>query len=134
MARCPERSPGDFDICPTTGRLLLRTLSPHQPQLVEELAVTLKVRNFVDGDYRDAADGRTTPLIDPSTGEEYGIATLSGAQDVEAACAAAARAFGSWRNATPAERSRALLKLADAFEANGEEIVRLECQNTGKQI
>ena len=94
--------------------------------------MTLKVRNFVDGDHRDAADGRTTPLIDPTTGDEYGIAARSGEEDVRVACEAAARAYTSWRNATPAERSRALLKLADAIEANGEEIIGLECQNTGK--
>ena len=94
--------------------------------------MTVKVRNFVDGDYRDASDGRTTSLVDPATGEEFGIAALSGEADVDEACQAAARAFTTWRNATPSERSRALLKLADAIEANAEELVGLECQNTGK--
>src|SRR5207249_5566250 len=36
------------------------------------------------------------------------------------------------RDATPAERSRALARLADALEERGEELVRLECENTGK--
>src|SRR6266545_596116 len=56
----------------------------------------------------------------------------AGAADVEAACQAAARGFERWRDATPAERSRALARLADALEERGEELVRLECENTGK--
>jgi len=46
--------------------------------------------------------------------------------------AAAEAAFPAWSNATPADRSNALLKMADAMEARGDEIMRLECENTGK--
>jgi betaine-aldehyde dehydrogenase len=91
-----------------------------------------KLQNFIDGEYRDAADGRTTTLINPATGEAFAEAPLSGEADVEAAVQAAARGFETWRDATPSERSRALLKIADAIEARGEELVRLECENTGK--
>jgi len=91
-----------------------------------------KLQNFIDGEYRDAADGRTTTLVNPATGEEFAEAPLSGEADVEAAARAAARGFETWRDATPSERSRALLKIADAIEARGEELVRLECENTGK--
>jgi betaine-aldehyde dehydrogenase len=91
-----------------------------------------KLQNFIDGAYRDAADGRTATLVNPSTGEGFAEAPVSGAADVEAACQAAVRGFETWRDATPAERSRALLKIADAMEARGEELVRLECENTGK--
>jgi len=91
-----------------------------------------KLQNFIDGKYRDVADGRTTTLINPTTGEAFAEAPLSGEADVEAACQAAARGFETWRDATPSERSRALLKIADAMEARGEELIRLECENTGK--
>ncbi|HEV8651940.1 MAG TPA: gamma-aminobutyraldehyde dehydrogenase [Actinomycetes bacterium] len=91
-----------------------------------------RLQNFIDGAYRDAADGRTATLVNPSTGEGFAEAPVSGAADVEAACQAAVRGFETWRDATPAERSRALLKIADAMEARGEELVRLECENTGK--
>jgi betaine-aldehyde dehydrogenase len=91
-----------------------------------------KVQNFVDGEHADAADGRTSTLVNPSTGEAYAEVPLSGAADVEAACQAAARGFERWRDATPAERSRALARLADALEERGEELVRLEVENTGK--
>jgi betaine-aldehyde dehydrogenase len=91
-----------------------------------------QLRNFVDGDYVDAADGRTSDLVDPSSGEVFAQAPLSGDGDVEAACRAAARAFPGWRDKTPSERSLALLRIADAIEAHAEELVRLECENTGK--
>jgi len=91
-----------------------------------------KLQNFVDGEYQDAADGRTSTLVNPSTGEAFAEAPVSGPADVDAACQAAARGFERWRDATPAERSRALQRAADAMEERGEELVRLECENTGK--
>jgi betaine-aldehyde dehydrogenase len=89
-------------------------------------------RNFVNGEWVDAVDGATTDIIDPTTGEAYATAVLSGDADIDAAMSAAAAAFESWRNTTPAERSLAMLKLADAMEARGDEIMHLECENTGK--
>src|SRR5437867_10954977 len=93
-----------------------------------------KLQNFIAGEYRDAADGRTSELVNPATGEAFAEAPLSGQADIDAACQAAARGFETWRDATPAERSRALLAVADAFERRGEELVRLECENTGKPL
>jgi betaine-aldehyde dehydrogenase len=93
-----------------------------------------KLQNLIGGEHRDAADGRTSTLIDPSLGEPFAEVPLSGEADVDAACQAALRGFETWRDATPAERSRALLKIADAIEERAEELVRLECQNTGKPV
>jgi betaine-aldehyde dehydrogenase len=90
------------------------------------------LQNFVDGRRRDALEGRTSALVDPATGRTFATAPLSSAADVDLACRAAARAFETWRFTTPAERSLALLRSADAIEARGEELVRLECENTGK--
>ena len=42
-------------------------------------------KNFVNGSWVGAADGRTSPVINPSTGEEYARAALSGQADVDAA-------------------------------------------------
>ena len=52
------------------------------------------LQNFVNGKYADASDGRTSDVIDPSTGEVYAQAPVSGRQDVDAAMQAAANAFG----------------------------------------
>jgi betaine-aldehyde dehydrogenase len=94
----------------------------------------VQVGNVVDGAESAAADGRTTDLVDPSTGEVFGTAPLSGTADVDRAMAAAARAFESWRDTTPSERQRALLRIADAIEEHAEELVAAECRNTGKPV
>ncbi|HEY7916075.1 MAG TPA: gamma-aminobutyraldehyde dehydrogenase [Acidimicrobiales bacterium] len=90
--------------------------------------------NFVGGTYVESDDGTTSALVDPSTGEEYLEAPVSGAKDVDRAMSAAAGAFPEWRDATPSERSLALFRIADAFEARAEDLVRVECQNTGKPV
>jgi betaine-aldehyde dehydrogenase len=91
-------------------------------------------RNFVNGESADAADGRTTDLIDPSTGEVFASVALSGLEDIDRACRAAQTAFESWRETTPSQRQLALLKIADAMEDRAEEFVRAESQNTGKPL
>ena len=53
--------------------------------------VTMRAfKNFVNGAWVDAADGRTTAVIDPTTGEQYAQAALSGAADVDVASTLAA--------------------------------------------
>ena len=92
------------------------------------------LQNFVGGASGGATDGQTTDVIDPSTGEVYTSAPLSGATDVDNAVKAARAAFESWRDSTPSERQRALLKIADAIEARADELVAVESQNTGKPV
>jgi betaine-aldehyde dehydrogenase len=92
------------------------------------------LRNFVGGRSVDVADGRTAPLINPSTGEVFAEAPLSGEPDVDAAMQAAEQAFEGWRDATPSTRSRALLQIADALEARAEEFIAAESENTGKPL
>ncbi|EEP73471.1 aldehyde dehydrogenase [Micromonospora sp. ATCC 39149] len=91
-----------------------------------------QLRNFVNGEYVDPSDGGYTDLVDPCTGEVFAQAPASGAADVDAAMRAASAAFETWRDTTPGERQRALLKLADAVEARAAELVDAEVRNTGK--
>ncbi|MFG1673189.1 gamma-aminobutyraldehyde dehydrogenase [Micromonospora sp. NPDC049282] len=91
-----------------------------------------QLRNFVNGEYVDPVDGGYADLVDPCTGEVFARAPVSGPADVDAAMTAAASAFESWRDATPAERQRAMLKFADAVEARAAELVDAEVRNTGK--
>ncbi|MGW6708185.1 gamma-aminobutyraldehyde dehydrogenase [Streptomyces sp. NPDC054956] len=93
-----------------------------------------RLRNYIGGEFKDAADGRTTEVVNPATGEAYATAPLSGQADVDEAMAAAAAAFPAWRDATPSERQKALLRIADAFEARAEELVATESENTGKPL
>ena len=54
------------------------------------------VKNFINGEQVDSAGGATMPIIDPTTGEDYGTAPLSNEQDIDTAYTAAAAAFGDW--------------------------------------
>ena len=91
-----------------------------------------RLRNYIDGEFRDAADGRTIEVTNPATGEVYATSPLSGQADVDAAMEAAAAAFPAWRDTTPSERQKVLLKIADAFEERAEELIAAEVLNTGK--
>jgi betaine-aldehyde dehydrogenase len=90
------------------------------------------LRNFIGGEHVDPVDGSYADLVDPTTGEVFAAAPVSGAADVDKAMKAAADAFPGWRDATPSERQTALLKLADAIEARVDELVDIEVRNTGK--
>jgi betaine-aldehyde dehydrogenase len=89
-------------------------------------------KNFVNGQKVDAADGRTTAVVNPVTGQQYATAPLSAAADVDAAMTAAGAAFEEWKDSTPSERSLALFRIADAVEARAEELIALEVENCGK--
>jgi betaine-aldehyde dehydrogenase len=93
-----------------------------------------ELKNFVGGKYADTRDGRTSDVIDPSTGETYAQAPVSTPDDVDAALRTAADAFTTWKDTTPAERSLALLKLADAVEARSQDFAEVEGRNTGKPL
>jgi betaine-aldehyde dehydrogenase len=93
---------------------------------------TKRIKNFVNGEYTDPADGQSYDLVNPATGETFATAPASREADVEAAFRAAEKAFETWRDSTPSERQLALLRLADAIEERAEELVRAESENTGK--
>jgi betaine-aldehyde dehydrogenase len=92
------------------------------------------VKNYINGKSQESLSGQFTDLINPTTGEVFGKAALSDEKDIDLAYNAAAKAFESWKNTTPSERSMALWKIADVLEQNIEEIVSLESENTGKPI
>ncbi len=95
---------------------------------------TQTLQNFIDGEFVAPAEGRTEPVLNPATAEEIAQAPASTATDVDRAVRAARAAFASWGDATPAERSLALLRLADKLEENAEEIAELESANAGKPL
>ncbi|MET0909854.1 MAG: aldehyde dehydrogenase family protein, partial [Ilumatobacteraceae bacterium] len=92
------------------------------------------LQNFIDGEYRDARGDHALDVVNPATGSAYLRAPVSNAADIDDACQAARRAFGSWRRTTPAERSLAILRIADSLEASADEFVEAETLNTGKPL
>src|ERR1700683_3667408 len=96
-----------------------RSSHPRRPSLPSSAPVQTRLqelRNFVNGAYTGTQEGEFSNIVDPSTGEAYARAPLSGGPDVDAALRAAAAAFETWRDTTPAERSLALLRMAGAIE------------------
>ncbi len=90
------------------------------------------VQNFIGGELVDSDSAATMPLVDPSTGEQYGTAPVSDEADVDRAYAAAAAAFKDWKRTTPSHRQKALLDFADDVERNAQALVEAEGRNTGK--
>jgi acyl-CoA reductase-like NAD-dependent aldehyde dehydrogenase len=87
------------------------------------------------GDERPAAkDGRTFATFDPSSGREIAQVPQAGAQDVDAAVAAARGAFASWSVAPAFERERLMFALAQAIEARSEELAQIESLDNGKPV
>ena len=91
-----------------------------------------KLQNFINGQSVDSKSGETTTLINPATGQPFATAPISNAADVDAAMKSASDAFVDWRDSTPSERQRALLKIADAIESRADEFVAIESENCGK--
>jgi betaine-aldehyde dehydrogenase len=92
------------------------------------------VKNYINGKSQESLSGQFTDLVNPTTGEVFGKAALSDEKDIDLAYKAASKAFESWKETTPSERSMALWKISDVLEKNIEEIVSLESENTGKPI
>jgi len=92
-------------------------------------------RLLIDGRWQDAADGGTLPVTDPCTGEIVTRVAAATAADVDAAVAAARRAFdGPWPATPPAQRARLLWRLAELIERDADELAALEVRNTGKPL
>ena len=88
---------------------------------------------FIGGEWVNASGGETRDIISPHTGAVMATVQEGTAEDTDRAVAAAKKAFEeTWFDATPKDRQLALLKLADAIEANAEDIVKIEAENAGK--
>jgi 1-pyrroline dehydrogenase len=92
------------------------------------------LQQFINGQWVDSAAGRTLDVINPANDAVIARVPASDAEDVDRAVQAADRAFESWSQTTPQDRSLLLLKLADLLEARADELGRLESRNAGKPV
>ncbi|PWV46698.1 gamma-aminobutyraldehyde dehydrogenase [Nocardiopsis sp. L17-MgMaSL7] len=90
------------------------------------------LQNFINGAFVDAHGQDRLDVVNPTNGNTVAVSPVSDQADVDAAFDAARAAFTTWRRVTPGERQRLLLRIADAVEANAEEIVEAQHRNTGQ--
>ena len=93
-------------------------------------------RNFIDGEWVDAVDGRRIPVVNPATGEKISEVSRGGAADIELAVAAARRCFDSrvLLDMTPAERGEMMFGIARELENFADEIAKVEVFDNGKTL
>ena len=92
------------------------------------------VLNFIDGRYRQPENNQWIDNVDPARNQRIGTIANSDAADIDLACQAAERAFGSW-SATPVEqRSRILNRVADLIDQHLDELVAMESVDGGKPV
>ena len=90
---------------------------------------------FINGQFVSARSTGTIDVIDPATCQVVATAPDAGAEDVDAAVAAARQAFeGVWRQTSTHERGRILLRIANALRDRADELAALETLTSGKPI
>ena len=96
----------------------------------------LRTRLFIDGRFVDATGGGRFTSENPATGQPLADIAEGDAADVDVAVRAARQAVehGPWSTLAPAERKRVLFAVADAIDANVEELARIESLDAGKPI
>jgi 1-pyrroline dehydrogenase len=87
---------------------------------------------FIAGEWVDGSGSESQQIINPATGEVIAEVPKGTEADVDRAVRAARKAYVEWFETTPRERSELLLKLAEAVNADGEELANLESANVGK--
>ncbi|HLS92611.1 MAG TPA: 5-carboxymethyl-2-hydroxymuconate semialdehyde dehydrogenase [Microbacterium sp.] len=109
-------------------------MSQHTRSLPEHLPE--RIRHYIDGAFLDSADGATFDVLDPVTNETYIQAAAGSAADIDAAVAAARRAFeaGPWPRMLPRERSRVLHRIADIVESRDHQLAEMESFDSGLPI
>ncbi len=98
------------------------------------MATTATLQNFIGGASAPTTGDGAHEVRNAATGEVIAEMGFSSSADLDAAVDAARAGFKEWREATPSERSLALLKIADELEERGEELARIESENTGKPL
>ncbi|SFN38424.1 gamma-aminobutyraldehyde dehydrogenase [Mycetocola miduiensis] len=90
------------------------------------------LQNYINGSFVDAAGSETIDVVSPATGDVVTVSPVSTDVDVDAAFGAARTAFTTWKRTTPSQRQGMLLQIADAMEANADELVEAQHRNTGQ--
>ena len=89
---------------------------------------------LIDGEWQDAADGRTLPVFNPATGAEIGRVAHAGIADLDRALAAAQKGFEAWRDVPAIERGRIMRRAAGLMRERADGIAAVLTQENGKPL
>ncbi len=93
-----------------------------------------RILHYIGGKFVEPGAGRYLDNIDPATGKAYSLVPDGDAADIDAAVAAARRAFPAWSRTPASERSRIMNRVADLLESRLDEFARAECIDNGKPL
>jgi len=89
---------------------------------------------FIDGEFREAADGKVFKTVAPASEEVLSEVALAGDADVDAAVRAARKAFEKWSALPGSERAKYLFRIARIIQERSRELAVLESLDNGKPI
>eukprot|EP00210_Caulerpa_lentillifera_P009161 g8734.t1 len=107
-------------------------MNPNIPNILKNI----KPKLFIDGQFVDAASGKTFLVVDPRTEETIIQIAEGDAEDVNRAVSVARKAFdeGPWPKMSGRARGKVMYKFADLLEKHVEELAELETLNCGKPL
>jgi len=91
-------------------------------------------RLFINGEWQDAADGRSLPVRNPVNDQEIGRVAHAGLPDLDSALESSQRGFMAWRDFTPAQRSKIMRRAAELIRARADSIATLLTLEQGKPL
>jgi succinate-semialdehyde dehydrogenase/glutarate-semialdehyde dehydrogenase len=94
----------------------------------------LDVQLFIDGQWRNSADGRSIPVVNPATGETLGSVAHADIADLDLALAAAQRGFDTWRFTPAYDRYKIMQKAANLLRERADSIASIMTQEQGKPV
>ena len=93
-----------------------------------------KYQLYINGKWVNGKEGKTFNSYNPSNGELLASCVDAGKEDVDDAVKAAWKAWDTWKNISPQERSGMLLKIADLIDENSEKLAMIETLDNGKPL
>jgi betaine-aldehyde dehydrogenase len=104
--------------------------------MVEVKSRVINLKMYIDGEWRDAENQATRPVVNPANGEVIAYAPEGTVADARSAIYAARKAFenGVWSTLSAQERASYLLKIADKIDESADELTELETMNNGKPL
>ena len=93
-----------------------------------------RLKCCVGGQWRETASGKYMPIYNPSTGQQIAEAPCCTADEVNAAVAAAARAFPAWAAKPIPERIQIMFKFKQLLDEHLDELTLIVATENGKVL